>query len=420
MPLRSSRRPLPAAEAETIVLQGQQSTPATVPLAAGDSDSDGDVISTTYTSTFMIPQASGNPIPSFTMLQPAGQVQPEPTQPRPTPSGVHTLSAETINEMVNSAVTRALPRATSAQNLTTPQTEPLPRQLLPTFLPPPLIPIAGAFAAITGHHGQPDVGQAGFQTPGMGYGWDTSGGGQFSFPGILLPPITDPKIISLQALLPEVDLRVTKKVLDYNFLPTDVLLLVPLESWNKAKGLLRDDCLDMANIAKDHRDFSILHLAPAIYNYAAIVIYFAPEGSKGPLAAAFATYISRLMSWAERYFFRAILQYHIHFHACVISQQGVYRAEAWAVEAPHLIGSYITPNVRPITFESRKRHHGDSGGSRMAGEATEGQKGRGGGRCWNWNSGRPCVREPCGFTQTCLVEGCTRLHKAIDDRLDRK
>ena len=135
----------------------------------------------------MIPQASGNPIPSLTMLQPAGQVQPEPTQPRPTSSRVQILSA----------VTRALHRATSAQNLTPPQTKPLPRQLGPTCLPPLLIPIAGAFTAITGHHGQPDVGQAGFQTPGMDYGWDTSGGGQFSFPGIPLPLITDLKIISL-------------------------------------------------------------------------------------------------------------------------------------------------------------------------------------------------------------------------------
>ena len=247
MPPRSSRRPLPATEAETIVLQGQQSAPATVPPAAGDSDSDGNVIPTTYTSTFMIPQASGNPIPSFTMLQPARQVQPKPTLPRPTPGGAHTLSAEEINEMINSAVTRALHRATSAQNLTTPQTEPLPRQLHASLPPPPLIPTAGAFATITGHRGQPEVGQAGFQTPGLGYGWDSSGGGQFSFPGIPLPPITDPKIISLQALLPEVDPRVMKKVLDDTFLPTDVLLLVPLESWNKAKGLLRDDFLDMAN-----------------------------------------------------------------------------------------------------------------------------------------------------------------------------
>ena len=177
----------------------------------------------------------------------------------------------------------------------------------------------------------------------MSYGWDASGGNQFSFPGIPLPLITDPKIISLQALLPEVDPRVMRKVLDDTFVPTDVLLLVPLESRNEAKVLLRHDFLDMANNARDPRDFSILHLAPAIYNYAAIVIYFAPESTKGPQAAAFATYISRLMSWAVQYFFRAILQYHVHFHARVISQPGVHRAEAWAAEAPHLMGSYITP-----------------------------------------------------------------------------
>ena len=63
-----------------------------------------------------------------------------------------------------------------------------------------------------------------------------------------------------------------KKVLDDTFTTTDVLLLVPLESRNKGKALLHDDFLDMANIATDPRNFSMLHLAPAIYNYAVIVI----------------------------------------------------------------------------------------------------------------------------------------------------
>ena len=298
MPPRGARRPLPAAEAETIVLQGQQSSAATIPPAAPDSDSDGEVIPTTYTSTFMIPQASGAAIPSFTMQQPAGQVRPEPALHPPAVGGGHTLSPEAIEEMINSAVTRALHRATSAQNLTTPQSEPLPRQLHPTIPPAPTIPAPTGLAAIAGLQGQQFAAHT-MQLPALGYGWESSGGGQFSFPGIPLPPITDPKIISLQALLPEVDPRVMKQVLDDTFAPTDVLLLVPLESRNKAKALLRDDFLDMANVAKDPRDFSMLHFSPAIYNYAAIVIYFAPDRTKGPLAAAFATYISRLIGWAD-------------------------------------------------------------------------------------------------------------------------
>ena len=323
--------------------------------------------------------------------------------------------------MINTAVTRALHRSTSAQNLTTPQTEPIPRQLLPIIPTPPLAAPPG-LAAIAGLQGQQYATHTGMQLSGAGYGWDVGGGGQFSFPGIPLPPITDPQIISLQALLPEVDPRVMKKVLDETFVPTDVLLLVPLESRNKAKALLRDDFLDMANIARDPRDFSIVHLAPAIYNYAAIVIYFAPDRTKGPLAAAFATYISRLMGWAERYYFRAVLQYHVHFHARIISQQGVYRADTWAAEAPNLMGSYITPNVRPISFESRKRNRADSGGLRPAGTGggASSHKGRGDGRCWNWNAGRPCAREPCPFTHLCSMEGCTRAHKAVDHRPERK
>ena len=127
------------------------------------------------------------------------------------------------------------------------------------------------------------------------------------------------------------------------------------------------------------------------------------------------------MSWAERYFFRAILQYHVHFHARVIAQQGVYRPEAWAAQAPHLMGSYITPNVRPISFESRKRHHPDSGRSRSTGMGRGGShKGQGDGRCWNWNSGWPCVKDPCAFTHTCSMEGCGKSHKAVDHRPEKK
>ena len=177
-----------------------------------------------------------------------------------------------------------------------------------------------------------------------------------------------------------------RKVLDDTFVPTDVLLLVPLESRNKAKALLRDDFLDMADIAKAPRDFSMLRLAPAIYHYAVTIIYFAPDRTKGPLAATFATHTSPLTGWGERYFFRAIMQYHMHcFHARVFSQQDIYRADAWAAEAPHLMGSYITPNVRPIAFKSRKRQHVDNGGSGPGGfrGGPSTHRRRGYGHCWN-------------------------------------
>ena len=45
---------------------------------------------------------------------------------------------------------------------------------------------------------------------------------------------------------------------------------------------------------KNPRDFTFLHLMPALNNFAAIMIYFAPAAVKGQLAAAFATYINRL------------------------------------------------------------------------------------------------------------------------------
>ena len=422
---RASRRLRLTADHDTIVVQpGQQGSATTVPQVALESDEEEeDPIPTTYTSTFMIPQSSGAAIPSFTMQQPASQVRVEPTFSQPATGGLHALSAEAIDEMFNSAVMRALHQATSAQTLTTPQTDPLPRQLRSTIPPASTFPTRPmGFTTIAGLQGHQYSAHAAIQLQGTGYGWEPSDGGQFSFPGILLPPITDPKIISRQELLPEVDTRVMKKVLDDTFAPTDVLLLVPLESRNKANALLCDEFLDLANIARDPREFSMVHQAPALYNYAAIVIYFAPDATKGPLATAFATYIGCLMSWAERYSFRAILQYHVHLHAGIICLQGVYRAEAWSAEAPHLMASYITPNVDPITYEPRKRHREDSGTSQLGGTGGVGtsQKGRGDGRCWNWNAGRVCAKEPCTFMHTCSVDGRAKAHKAVDHRPEKK
>ena len=140
-----------------------------VPPAAPDSDSDDDAVPTTFTSTFMIPQASGAAIPSFTMQQPASQVRPpvEPALPQSVPGGLHTLSPQAIDDMINSAVTRALHRATSAQNLTTPQTEPLPRQL--SAIPPAqTFPATAGFATVAGLQGQQYTGQMIMQPPGMG------------------------------------------------------------------------------------------------------------------------------------------------------------------------------------------------------------------------------------------------------------
>lgn len=213
-----------------------------------------------------------------------------------------------------------------------------------------------------------------------------------------------------------------KKVLDDTFTPTRVLLLVSIESRNKAKALLRDDFLDMANLAQDHREFSMFHLSPAIDNYAAKVVYFVPDATKGRLASAFATYIRRQMSWAERYFFLAILQDHVHFHARIIFLLGVYQVEARSAEAPHLMGSYITPNVQPITFEPRKSNRAESGSSRLGGTGGVGtsQKGRGDGHCWEWNVGRVCAKEPCTFTHTCSVDGCAKADKAVDHRPEKK
>ena len=51
------------------------------PPAAQNSDTNDDVISITFTSTFMIPQPSGMLIPSFSIQQPAAQVRTESSLP---------------------------------------------------------------------------------------------------------------------------------------------------------------------------------------------------------------------------------------------------------------------------------------------------------------------------------------------------
>ena len=68
------------------------------------------------------------------MQQPVGQTLVENALPVTAPGGLHALSLQAIDDMINSAVTRARHRATSAQSSTTPQTDPLLRQFLPGLL----------------------------------------------------------------------------------------------------------------------------------------------------------------------------------------------------------------------------------------------------------------------------------------------
>lgn len=169
MPPRRSRRHQPATEGDTIVLQ-PQGTPA-AHTAAPDSDSDDDIIPSTNTSTFMIPHASGMPISLFTMKQLAGQLRAEttvPTAPMAAPGGLHALFPQEIDEMINSAAHLVLHRATSAQNLITPQTDPFPRQLLPTPITPPSLPTHSGFASIVGQQGVEEGGEV---AGGRGGGW---------------------------------------------------------------------------------------------------------------------------------------------------------------------------------------------------------------------------------------------------------
>ena len=115
----------------------------------------------------------------------ASQLRSELTLPLLAATGLHTLSPETIDEIINSAVARALHQATSAQSLTTPQSEPLRRQLHPTDPPIRTFPATRRCTAITGPREHQFAAQAMAPVPEMGYGWDASGGTQFLFPGIV-------------------------------------------------------------------------------------------------------------------------------------------------------------------------------------------------------------------------------------------
>lgn len=149
-----------------------------------------------------------------------------------------------------------------------------------------------------------------------------------------------------------------------------------------------------------------------------IIVFFLPTplghepAENGPVKGSdrgvVAVYVLR---WSKHYFFRAALQYHVHFHEQIISIQAVYQAEERCIDAPMLMASYITPNVRPPSFDPRKRPHIDSlVGSRAAtAQAGSGARsGRGDGKCWNWNTGRPCLRDPCIFAHICSIEGARR------------
>ena len=128
-------------------------------------------------------------------MQPGGQARPELIVPQLTAGGVHALTPEAIDAMINSVVMGALHQATSAQNLTTSQSVFLPRQLFTTIPPVSMLSAPIGLTAIAGMKGKQFAPHT-MQVPGMGYGREPSGGGQFSYPGIPLLLITDRKIIS--------------------------------------------------------------------------------------------------------------------------------------------------------------------------------------------------------------------------------
>ena len=115
------------------------------------------------------------------MQQPAGQVLTESRVPLVVPTSFHSLLAEVINAIINLAVTRALHRASSAQSHTTPQTDPIPQQLLPGTPPTRLLPAPTGLATIAGLQGHQYASQGAIQLPGMGYGWESGRGGSVGF-----------------------------------------------------------------------------------------------------------------------------------------------------------------------------------------------------------------------------------------------
>jgi hypothetical protein len=241
----------------------------------------------------------------------------------------------------------------------------------------------------------------------------------FTFAGIPAPPISDPQIVSLRSILPSVDPRVMKKILEESYTPYDILLLLPHELRGKAKVLFKDDFLDMANVSRDPYEFEMKHLLPALLHYGAILVYFAPASAKSALAISYNAYVIRLLLWSDRYYFRAVLSFHIHFHSDLIARKCVYTPEAWREDAGNLVASYITPAVRPASYiDGRKRPRssdlptGSSSPRRPLGNgSTTSFPPR---VCWFWNLGQKCKVEPCGLRHVCSLEGCGAKHRACD------
>jgi hypothetical protein len=210
-----------------------------------------------------------------------------------------------------------------------------------------------------------------------------------------------------------------KRILDDTYTPWDLLLLLPVELRGKAKQLAKDDFLDSAHLHKDPFDFSMIHLIPALSNYGAILVYFAPSAVKSQLAVTYNCYVSRLVVWAEKYYFRAVLAFHVHFHQDLLARKAVYSPEAWREEAGTLVASYITPSVRPAAAYdtgSRKRariaeHLGASGRQALRPETSGRDKPL---ACFNWNLGLACKNSPCQFKHICMHSGCGRAHRTCE------
>jgi hypothetical protein len=77
----------------------------------------------------------------------------DPTLTQPAHTELQAFTSQAIDEMSNPAVSRALHHTTSAETLTTAETDALPNELPPAASPGPLVPPPLGFVALAGLHG---------------------------------------------------------------------------------------------------------------------------------------------------------------------------------------------------------------------------------------------------------------------------
>lgn len=169
----------------------------------------------------------------------------------------------------------------------------------------------------------------------------------------------------------------------------------------KLGNLYTDGMANLDKKDKKHEDIQeasgLCQLLRCFEVYGVAICHFAAPGIVVQLGKALALYRIRISDFSVHYRFDSIRSYHYSFMTARI-YSGQDDPFAWSKEDQGCLNLLVrkTVNEKPFTSTAGKSAAGISSSARS---------------CYNFNSSRPCAREPCPYQHTCGL--CGQGHPAL-------